>query len=113
MGMNPLVGHKVDRYWADVRLLRSPLHLRRNPSLLLCLRVLMTPRLSADCGFMGDCEQDKKWWNGIITDYNGLSKEHWWAPLHPGFGWLSHPFRPVVVVCQQGARRSCSTVPTI
>ena len=60
---------------------------------------------------MGDCEQDKKWWNGIITDYNGLSKEHWWAPLHPCCWWLPHPFRPVV--CQQGARRSCSTVPTI
>ncbi|CAK0786367.1 hypothetical protein CVIRNUC_009580 [Coccomyxa viridis] len=36
MGLNPLVGHKVDRFWAD----------------------------------------DNKWWNGIITDFNGLTGEH-------------------------------------
>ena len=44
MGMNPLVGHKVDRYWADVHLLCRPMPLRRNPSLLLCLGVLVAPR---------------------------------------------------------------------
>ena len=25
---------------------------------------------------MGDV-QDNKWWNGIITDFNGLTGEHW------------------------------------
>ncbi len=26
--------------------------------------------------------QDNKWWNGIITDYNGLTGEHWCVSLH-------------------------------
>jgi hypothetical protein len=23
--------------------------------------------------------QDNKWWNGVITDFNGLTGEHWYA----------------------------------
>ena len=33
--------------------------------------------LTALCHVM----QDNKWWNGIITDFNGLTGEHWYTAI--------------------------------
>ena len=96
MGLNPLVGHKVDRFWADVSA-QAFRHLLHN--LAACLLWSATVFHEAEAfllGCCGDClllhsraqgfpvaessvcnEQDNKWWNGIITDFNGLTGEHW------------------------------------
>ena len=76
MGMNPLVGHKVDRYWADVSQLMTPACPSPQHAVAAsgCTSV-EGPMVESEC--VNDSEQDKKWWNGIITDYNGLTREHW------------------------------------
>ena len=97
MGLNPLVGHKVDRFWADVSsracccLLNivclhhpfSGLHQASMSQRPCCMELWRqpAPALQAlglpviECSL---CDvQDNKWWNGIITDFNGLTGEHW------------------------------------
>lgn len=55
--------------------------------------------------------QDRKWWSGIITDYNGISGEHWCAL--PTLSSFSSQCRlgPSCVACENNKYSFSKTLP--
>lgn len=84
--LDALLGHRVRvscLYWLIMTRLTPPHHLekccRLGSRCHLLLPRAWTPVCSAQVYWPADGDSDGDWWDGVVTDFNALTGQHWCA----------------------------------